>query len=284
MLCLATVFPATKWLSRGLSPLTISLLRYGFGVLALVPWYTRETRRRPIRLSAGDAAALAGLGVLGVALFSYCLTTGVKMSTAVSASLLTNCQPIFTTLLAPLIIDEEFTPLRLAGAMAGLAGVGLIVTGGRLDAALFRQEYFLGNLVLTGGAVAISIYTILLKRYVTRFGSLLPTFLTMLAGSLLLAAAVSASGLWRELVSLSPAGWLLAVFIGVVGTALPYPLFNLALRTYGVVRSVGYKLLIPVFGILLGFVLLAERPTLPTLAGAAVVVGAVLLIQRYPAS
>ena len=102
----------------------------------------------------------------------------------------------------------------------------MIVTGGRLDVALFRQEYFLGNLVLTGGAMAISIYTIQLKRYVTRFGSLLPTFLTMLAGSL-----------------------LLAVFIGVVGTALPYPLFNLALRT---------------------------------LAGAAMVVGAVLLIQRVP--
>jgi drug/metabolite transporter (DMT)-like permease len=65
-----------------------------------------------------------------------------------------------------------------------------------------------------------------------------------------------------------------------VGTALVYPLFNAALRSYGVVRSVGYKLLIPVFGILLGFFLLAERPALPTLLGAAVVVGAVLLIQR----
>ncbi|OHD21423.1 MAG: hypothetical protein A2064_09185 [Spirochaetes bacterium GWB1_66_5] len=85
---------------------------------------------------------------------------------------------------------------------------------------MLRQEYFLGNLVLTGGAVAISVQTILLKRFVIRFGGLLPTFLTMLAGSLFLAAAVLATGGWRELGALRPAGWLLAVYIGLAGTAV----------------------------------------------------------------
>ncbi len=279
MLFLATVFPATKRLSAELSPLTISLLRYGVATLGLLPWFAREVRRQP-RLQAGEAAALAFLGLLGVALFSFCLTAGVKMSTASAGSLLTNSQPIFTTLLAPFIIDEKFTPRRLAGALLGLAGVALIVTGGRLNAALLRQEYFLGNLLLTGGAVAISLQTILLKRFVVRFGSLLPTFLTMLSGSLFLAVAVLATGGWRELGGLRPAGWLLALYIGLAGTALVYPLFNAALRGYGVVRSVGYKLLIPVFGILLAWLLLGERPGWPTLAGAAVVIGAVLLLQR----
>jgi len=280
MFLLATVFPATKHLGRDLSPLTISLLRYGFAVLALAPWYARQRRRRPAGVSLRDGAALALLGLLGVALFSFCLTTGVKMSTATAGSLLTNSQPIFTTLLAPLIINEKFTPLRLAGALLGVAGVAIVVTGGRLNGELLRQEHFLGNLILTGGAVAISLQSILLKRYVARYGGLAVTFLTALSGSLFLGAGVLATGGWRELSALRPAGWLLAAFIGLAGTALPYPLFNAALQHYGVVRSVGYKLLIPVFGILLGVFLLAERPAWPTLAGAAVVIGAVLLIQR----
>jgi drug/metabolite transporter (DMT)-like permease len=280
MFFLATVYPATKRLSAELSPLTLSLLRYGLAALALLPWCAREARRRRVRVTAADAAALAGLGLLGVALFSFCLTAGVKMSTAASGSLLTNSQPIFTTLLAPLIIDEKFTPRRLAGALLGLAGVGLIVTGGRLSAELLRQKHFLGNLVLTGGAVAISIQTTLLKRFVARFGGLLPTFFTVFAGSLFLAAAVLASGGWRELEGLRAGSWLLVIYIALAGTALVYPLFNAALRDYGVVRSVGYKLLIPVFGILLSWLLLAERPTWPILAGAAVVIAAVLMLQR----
>ncbi len=280
MFFLATVFPATKRLSAELSPLTISLLRYCLATLALLPWLPRQVRRQPRRPSAGELGLLALLGLLGVALFSFCLTAGVKMSTASSGSLLTNSQPIFTTLLAPLIIDEKFTPRRLAGALLGLGGVALVVTGGRLGAALLRQEYFLGNLVLTGGAVAISMQTILLKRFVVRFGGFLPTFLTMLAGSLFLAAGVLATGGFHQLATLRPVGWLLAVYIGLAGTALVYPLFNAALHGYGVVRSMGYKLLIPVFGILLSYLLLAERPTGPTLLGAVVVIGAVLLIQR----
>jgi drug/metabolite transporter (DMT)-like permease len=293
MFFLATVFPATKRLSAELSPLTISLLRYGLATLALLPWFLSRTRgagaaraepARRARLAAADVAVLALLGLLGVALFSFCLTAGAAMSSASSASLLTNSQPIFTTLLAPLIIDEKLTLPRLAGALLGLGGVALIVTQGRLGAALLRQEYFLGNLVLTGGAVAISVQTILLKRFVIRFGGLLPTFLTMLAGSLFLAAAVVASGSGRELGALGPAGWLLAAYIGLAGTALVYPLFNAALRGYGVVRSVGFKLLIPVFGILLAWLLLAERPGWPTLAGAAVVIASVLLLQRASAA
>ena len=59
-------------------------------LLALLPWYAREARRRPARLSAGDVAE--------------------KLSTASNGSLLTNSQPIFTTLLAPLIITRSLRP------------------------------------------------------------------------------------------------------------------------------------------------------------------------------
>jgi len=68
-----------------------------------------------------------------------------------------------------------------------------------------------------------------------------------------------------------------------VATALVYPLFNLTLRSAGVVRAVGFKLLIPVFGIVLSYLLLGERPQVLTLVGAAVVIGSVYMIQRVPA-
>jgi drug/metabolite transporter (DMT)-like permease len=69
----------------------------------------------------------------------------------------------------------------------------------------------------------------------------------------------------------------------MVGTALVYPLFNLALKANGVVRAVGFKLLIPVFGIALSVVLLGERPGLYTYSGAVIVIASVYLIQRVPA-
>jgi drug/metabolite transporter (DMT)-like permease len=147
---------------------------------------------------------------------------------------------------------------------------------------LLTHRYFWGNLILLGGALSISIYSILLKRYVIKYGGILPTFITMLSGTITLytaAALISGKGMFH---GITAGSWPLLIYIGVVGTALVYPLFNLALKAIGVVRAVGFKLLIPVFGIALSVILLGERPRLFTFIGAATVIASVYLIQRVP--
>ena len=85
--------------------------------------------------------------------------------------------------------------LRLLGSLAGIVGVYLIVAGGQRLGDVVTHEYFLGNLILLGGALSVSLYNILLKRFVVKYGGLIPTFLTMLSGALvLLAAALIATG------------------------------------------------------------------------------------------
>jgi drug/metabolite transporter (DMT)-like permease len=284
MFILATVFPATKHLSREISPATIAFFRYFWGTVPLIPLFIVENRRKRRSVLRRDALAMAGLGVLGIALFSICYNFGLKLSTAYNGSLLINSQPIFTTLLAPLIIKEDFSVLRTVGALAGVVGVYLIVAGGLQLGSVLTHEYFWGNLILLGGALSISIYSILLKRYVIKYGGLVPTFLSMLSGTVvLLAAAVLITG--RHVFhGITIGSWPLLIYIGVVGTALVYPLFNLALKATGVVRAVGFKLLIPVFGIALSIMLLGERPGLFTCFGAVIVIASVYLIQRIPVS
>jgi drug/metabolite transporter (DMT)-like permease len=272
MFILATVFPATKHLSRDVSPGTIAFFRYLRGTIPLIPFFIIEKKRKRRSLSGSDILAMAGLGVLGIALFSVCYTFGLKLSTAYNGSLLINSQPIFTTLLAPLIIKEDFSHARILGALAGVVGVYFIVAGGLGPGDILTHEYFWGNLILLGGALSISIYSILLKRYVIKYGGFVPTFLTMLSGTVFLLGAallLTGSDVFQGITLKS---WPLLIYIGMVGTALVYPLFNLALKATGVVRAVGFKLLIPVFG-----------PGLFTYIGAVVVIAAVYLIQRVPA-
>lgn len=282
MFILATVFPAIKPLSRDVFPVTISFFRYFWGTIPLIPFYIIENKRKKVRLSLRDALAMAGLGCLGIALFSVCYTFGLKLSTAYNGSLLINSQPIFTTLLAPLIIKEDFSHVRFLGALAGVVGVYFIVAGGLGLGGILTHEYFWGNLILFGGALSISIYSILLKRYVIKYGGLVPTFLTMLFGTVILLATAILIGGSDVFRGITQNTWPLLIYIGVVGTALVYPLFNLALKTTGVIRAVGFKLLIPLFGIALSVILLGERPGFFTYVGAAIVIASVYLIQRIP--
>jgi len=282
MFILATVFPATKHLSKDISPATIAFFRYFWGTIPLIPFFIVENRRNRRALNYRDVLVMFGLGVLGIAVFSICYNFGLKLSTAYNGSLLINSQPIFTTLLAPLIIKEDFSGVRTVGALAGVAGVYLIVAGGLRLGDILTHEYFWGNLILLGGALSISIYSILLKRYVIRYGGFIPTFLSMLSGAVaLLVAAIIIDGN-RFFQGITPRSWPLLIYIGVIGTALVYPLFNLALKATGVVRAVGFKLLIPVFAVAMSVFLLGERPGLFTYVGAAVVIASVYLIQRVP--
>lgn len=282
MFILATVFPATKHLSNEISPATIAFFRYFWGTIPLIPLFIIENRKNRRSLNYRDALAMVGLGVMGIALFSICLNFGLKLSTAYNGSLLINSQPIFTTLLAPLIIKEDFSAVRTLGALAGVAGVYFIVAGGMRLGDILTHEYFWGNLILLGGALSISIYSILLKRYLIEYGGFIPTFLSMLSGTVvLLVAAVLITGN-RIFQGITQSSWPLLIYIGVVGTALAYPLFNLALKATGVIRAVGFKLLIPVFAVALSVILLGERPGLFTYVGAAIVIASVYLIQRVP--
>ncbi len=283
MFILATVYPATKRISASVNPLTISFFRYFFGVLPLLPFYLAERRRGRRRIVSRDLLFMTLLGFLGVGMFSICMTLGVKLSSASSGSLLTNSQPIFTTLLAPLIIGEDSSLLRAAGALAGVGGVFLIVSGGQPLADILGQQYFLGNVILVGGSLSVSVYSILLKRYVVRYGGFVPTFVSMLAGMLFLLVALLAVEQGATFAELRVEHLPYLLYIGAVGTALVYPLFNLALKANGVVRAVGFKLLVPVFAIALSVLLLGERPGAASLAGAAVVIASVALIQRIPA-
>lgn len=220
------------------------------------------------------------LGILGISGFSLFLTFGIQLSTAANGSVLANSQPVFMTLLAPLMIRERSSPLRLAGAMIGVIGVYLIVTSGSLLSP--GGGAFFGNVLLTAASLAISIYSILLKRYVKTYGGLVPTFLTMLSGSVFMLLVVLVSPARESLGGIRPRDWLLLLYIGLMGTALVYPLFNMALKKVGVIRAVGFKLLIPVFGVSLSMLLIGEQPGVTTFLGALLVIASVYLIQRIP--
>jgi len=275
----ATVYPVTKIIAGQLNPISVSFFRYCFGTLPLLPLFLTALRRGPSRPGGRDCLALAALGLLGVGCFSALQVYGIWASTASNGAVLANTQPIFVVLLSPLLIDERFSLRSLGGSLIGVIGIVLVVAGGESWRWLLKGEYLAGNLMLLGASISLSLYTILLKGYVRRFGGMVPTFISMLSGSVVLFLGVLIAGdvpLWF---SLPLSTWLYLLFIGLAGTAVAYPIFNLALSRLGAVRSSGYKFLVPVFGLLLSFLMLGERPGPFTLAGAALVVFAVLLIH-----
>jgi drug/metabolite transporter (DMT)-like permease len=281
MLIWGLMYPATKYVVRVIDPGFVAFMRYCIATLALLPFFLVERGKRTSksRIRRRDAVAMSALGVLGVAGFAVCITFGIKLSTAANSALLVNTQPILTALIAPLMIRERTSPLRILGGLLGLGGIYLLVSGGTGLGQVLHRQHLLGNMLLLSAALLFSLYSILIKRYVSAYGGLAPTFLSMAAGTVLL-IPVLIIGSGPSLRSFNLVHAALLLYIGVAATAVANLLLNQSFHHLGVVRAMGFKFLIPLFGFVLSVVLLGETPSLVDYIGAAIVVVSVLLIQN----
>jgi drug/metabolite transporter (DMT)-like permease len=109
--------------------------------------------------------------------------------------------------------------------------------------------------------------------------------LAVAGGSQLFAALVLIPLGWLTWPSEMPSkvSWGAAVVLGAVCTALAYLIYFRLLNRLGAARSITVTLLIPVFGVLLGMIVLDERLTITAMGGATLVVaGTALALGLVP--
>jgi DME family drug/metabolite transporter len=94
-------------------------------------------------------------------------------------------------------------------------------------------------------------------------------------GAVLLVPVLLAEGVaWLA----TPGGLALALYLGAIPTALAYVLFARGLRSLGAGETATLTLVEPVTATVLGAVVLGERPGAVAIAGAALVLGGLLVL------
>jgi len=180
--------------------------------------------------------------------------------------------PVFGAVFAALWLNERLTLRRMTGALAGVAGVALLVGFGPVAA---DTNVVLAALAAIGGACCYALAAVYARRKAARIE---PSALA--AGSQVGAALILAPGLaaWPGAESFG-AGIVASVLaLAVACTALAYLIYFRLIADIGAARALTVTLLIPVFGVLCGVVFLGEVLSLSMLAGGALVIVATWLV------
>jgi drug/metabolite transporter (DMT)-like permease len=203
---------------------------------------------------------LAGsFGGLAYALLAY---TGFFFAPASHASvLLPGSLPLWTTLLAALLLAERITPLRVLGLALIVLG-DLFVGGASLLHALDGGSTWKGDLLFMGAAFCWACYSVVVRRHgldavrttiaITAFA-----FLSYVPAYALLAA----SGLVASRLDSAPVGEILfqLLFQGVGSVVISGITFTRMIQYFGPVRSTMITALVPGLSAL-GAVLLLDEP------------------------
>jgi drug/metabolite transporter (DMT)-like permease len=195
--------------------------------------------------------------------------------TSVAASVvLVSTQPVFVAILAYLVFGERTSPLSFAGILAALVGTAVIAGDDSVGPAAL-----LGNALALAGAVTVAVY-VLVGRY-SRTGGIgvLPYSVVVYSAAalaLLPVALVLDIRLWGY--SGETWFWIWAITLGP--QLMGHTVFNWALRYVEASIISGTILAEPVISALLAWLILAEKPGLPTILGGCVVLLGLFLLLR----
>jgi DME family drug/metabolite transporter len=251
-------------------PVALGAARILIGAALLAALALAGGRARRIGAGRG-AVALAGacVAVYQATFFAALSETGVAVGTVVAIG----SAPAFAGLFARLFAGEPLRGRWAAATALACAGVALLVLGGGGGDG---ETSALGvGLALVSGA-GYAGYAVATKRMMDAGGEPVAVMAGVFgAGALLLLPVlivVPAGPL------LEPGGAALALYLGAIPTALAYVLFARGLERIGAPETATLTLAEPVTAAVLGVVVLAERPSVASAAGALLVLGGLAML------
>jgi drug/metabolite transporter (DMT)-like permease len=221
-------------------------------------------------------AAFTVLAVLGVFGFNTFFFLGMRYTSPTNGSLIQATNPLVTAMIAGVFFKEKISGNHKVGTSISFFGVAaLILTGSvqRLEAPN------IGDIFCLVANICFAFYAVLQKRHVKNSTPLITTGMTTIIGFVplwIVAVAVTPRPTPSVLSGLPWQVYGALAFMGALGSVLAYVFWNRGIARIGVADTAVFFHLVPVFTVLVSFVMGQEVTWLQVLAGVVVMAGVVI--------
>lgn len=251
-------------------PGLVTWLRVGFGAMtiALFP------RTRKVRVDREDLTRIRILGLIWVAIPFTLFPIAQQWIDSAVAGMLNGATPVFTALLATILLRALPGRLQIVGLFLGFAGIIAIALPSIGDGTTATIGVVLVLAATIGYAISLNMVTPVAQKY----GSLAVMSRVLAVGTLLVTpfgiyGLTQSSFDWPALIA--------TLTVGVLGTGVAFYLMGMLVGRVGATRSAFLAYLIPVVALALGVLFRDEVVAPLALAGVSlVIVGAFLASRR----
>jgi drug/metabolite transporter (DMT)-like permease len=275
-------FIAGRLIAQQVPPMIAATLRFAIAVplLVLVAWHFEGGLPR---LNRQQVLMTFALGLTGIFLYNLCFFAALARMPAGRTALFVALNPIVTALLLALLLRERLGITRWIGIALAFVGAAIVITRGDLAGAWhdITQSIGRGELLMLVAISGWAAYTIIGRFALKGLSPIAATAYASAWGLALLACGAA----WEfAAFDWSVISWpvLAAIaYLGVFGTVIGFIWYYQGVKAIGPTRTAVFNNLVPVFGILLAAVLLAEPVLISMVLGGALVIGGVTVTNRH---
>ena len=268
-------FIATRIAAQTFEPFMGASIRYLVACLFLVPlaWirspdFFRVNRKQFLQLSL--------LGFSGIFAYNFFFFKGLKLVPASHGALLVALNPMMVILLAAWRYGESLRPMKIAGMLLSLLGVVVVISRGN-PLELFNSFEW-GDAFMLGCPVTWAVYTLAGREALKHSSPLQASAWASMTGCAMLLLFATMETVPVEIPSKV---WIALAYLGLIGTVLAFVWYYEGVAKLGVTRTAIFNNLVPVFALLLSVLILKESVHGYTWVGAAMVIGGVVIINRF---
>ena len=277
-------FSGAKIATARMGPIAVALIPLALSTILVAPLLLVSRGRKPRpqwTLAVGRDLVLAS--TLGIIPAQLGLAWGVKQSLASNAAVLTLTIPVFTAIMAVVLLGEKMTVVRWLSFVLAIAGVLMVSNIDWKSVAIFRGTYLLGNLRILMSCLGSAFYNTYSKKLLETFNPielLVYTFLVTDVGLAVMMLLFERSPV-EAFVSLGAGVWFSLLTIAIFSLSLSMLLYFWVIERIDVTQASLSLYLLPVFGVLLSTVVVRERITPQLMFGGLLVFAGTLLVTVY---
>jgi drug/metabolite transporter (DMT)-like permease len=266
----ASAFVGIRSAVGSFSPGSLALLRFLVASVVLLGMVLVTGTRLP---RGRDVGRIALVGFLGITVYNLSLNFGSQFIRAGSISFLINTAPIWTAIFARVLLEEKLPPAAYLGFAISFGGVILIFSGEDLGGLLQPA-----TVLIVVAAIVHSLYFVLQRGLLQRYTPLQVVAVAIWSGTLFM---VPFAGAMLSDLQRAPASAVATVvYLGVFPGALAFASWSYALSKMKAPHAAAFLYCVPPVTIVVSWLALDEVPTLISLAGGAVALVGVMVVNR----
>lgn len=284
-LCWSTTFLGTQLAMHAFPPLWLGALRYMGATLVYLVVLLSIT---PLRVILNDGRrewkGLCLIGLSGVFLAIIFQNMGLQSTTSSHASLLSVMEPVLVALFAVLFLRERISRIASLGLGVAILGTLLVVSDGRWPSLGAWGGTMKGNIYILISLVAYAAFTIFSKQVLNHASVLSVVTLSSLFGTALLTLGACVVETAPVFSNITPAGWGALLYLVLFPTCMAYFLYYWLLQKVLATRLTVVLFLIPVYGVILGALIMHDRPSIHVYFGGFVAILGAMVLDRAMAA